>query len=89
MDKDKPNAKGASSKEKTLDYNAPVFILNPEVDKDMLKKQASRNFIAIRAMLDMLHNEAIYQHDLVDLICFFGQIERRANEVQELLITAQ
>ncbi|VAW71253.1 hypothetical protein MNBD_GAMMA10-1545 [hydrothermal vent metagenome] len=55
----------------------------------MLKKQASRNFIAIRAMLDMLHNEAIHRHDLVDLICFFGQIERLANEVQELLIAAQ
>ncbi|VAW65339.1 hypothetical protein MNBD_GAMMA11-346 [hydrothermal vent metagenome] len=40
-------------------------------------------------MPGMLHNEAIYQHDLVDLICFFGQIERRANEVQELLIAAQ
>jgi len=41
-----------------------IYNLIKMSDKAMLKKQASRNFIAIRAML---HNEAIYQHDLVDL----------------------
>jgi len=80
--------KRSSPKEKAQAYKAPVFILNPEVDKSVLKRQAHLNLIAIRSMLDILDildNESMYRVDQNSS----SHIERLAIEVQELLIKAQ
>lgn len=91
-DKNKPTAKAPSPKEKDSAYKAPVFILNPDVDKSVLRRQAHLNLIAIRSMLDILDildNESMYRVDQNSLIYFSSHIERLAIEVQELLIKAQ
>ncbi|VAW60253.1 hypothetical protein MNBD_GAMMA11-3275 [hydrothermal vent metagenome] len=45
--------------------------------------------MAIRAQLEVLPNDVIFQHEPAGLVYFFGNIERLVAELQDLLIESQ
>ncbi|VAW58491.1 hypothetical protein MNBD_GAMMA11-707 [hydrothermal vent metagenome] len=93
MSKDKKPDNDSQAETKNTDFspanNAPAFVLNSLADKTRFKEQAHINLMAIRAQLEILPTEAIFQHDPVDLVYLFGNIERQIAEMQELLIESQ
>ncbi len=93
MSKDKKPDNGTQTENKSSDIshtnNAPAFVLNSLADKTRFKEQAHINLMAIRAQLEILPLEVIFQHDPVGLVYFFGNIERLVGELQELLIESQ
>ena len=93
MSKNKKPDNDSRAEAQNTDYsptnNAPAFILNSRADKTRFKEQAHINLMAIRALLEMLPSDVIFQHDPTGLIYFFGNIERLTGELQELLIESQ
>ncbi len=69
--------------------NAPAFVLNSLADKTRFKEQAHINLMAIRALLEILPHEAVYQFEPTALVYLFGNIERLVGELQDLLIESQ
>jgi len=93
MSKDKKPDSSSQAEAKDADFsptnNAPAFVLNNRADKTRFKEQAHINLMAIRALLEILPNEAIYQFEPTALVYLFGNVERLVGELQELLIESQ
>jgi len=88
MGKDKKPDSSPQAEAKDADFsstnNAPAFVLNNRADKTRFKEQAHINLMAIRALLEILSHEAVYQFEYL-----FGNIERLIAELQDLLIESQ
>ena len=93
MSKNKKPESGSQTDIKNTDFastnNAPAFIINSLADKTRFKEQAHINLMAIRAQLEILPLEVIFQHEPTGLVYFFGNIKRLVTELQELLIESQ
>jgi len=93
MSKDKKPDSSPQTEAKDADFsstnNAPPFVLNSRADNTRFKEQANINLKAIRALLEVLPDEAIYQFEPSTLIYLFGNIERLVGELQNLLIESQ